>query len=93
MIYGVRLVWNVCEYLLGIDKQPQYILPEQEPGHWTERISQWWLHRWLLGRIDRPDVIDRLARHHLVRPIRHGARVVLPRADLEQRVLFEEPDE
>jgi hypothetical protein len=34
-------------------------------------------------------VLERMARHSFVHPIRHGARVVLPR-DPEQPELFEE---
>jgi len=42
-----------------------------------------------LSRLRRPDVFERLARHTLVHPIRHGARVLLPRAD-GQQTLFED---
>ncbi len=50
-------------------------------------MIRYWQKRWLLPRITRNDVLDRLARHTLVHPTRHGARVPLP--DLEQQVLFD----
>jgi hypothetical protein len=34
-------------------------------------------------------VLERIARHRLVHPIRHGARVVLPVADVGQGRLWE----
>ena len=40
-------------------------------------------------RIGRADVLERIETHRLVHPIEHGARVRLPRRDLEQGVLFE----
>jgi hypothetical protein len=39
-------------------------------------------------RIARDDVLERIAGHTLVHPIRHGARVVLPATDFEQGRLF-----
>ena len=44
-------------------------------------MCRWWLRRWLTPRLRRPDVFERLARHTLVHPIRHGARVLLPHTD------------
>lgn len=49
-----------------------------------------WTERWLVGRVRRDEVLERIAQYTLVHPIRHGARVVLPRDDLEQLVLFED---
>ncbi|MBI3410754.1 MAG: hypothetical protein HY040_20655 [Planctomycetes bacterium] len=57
------------------------------------QIDWWRMERWLLPRIERAEVFERLARHHLVHPIRHGARVSLPRAALEQQMLFDEWDD
>jgi hypothetical protein len=89
-VYGVRLVENVREYLLGIDKRPRYLLAQRNAAAVTQEIIRFWRERWLLPRIQRDDVLDRLARHTLVHPIRHGARVPLPRQDLEQPLLFDE---
>jgi hypothetical protein len=99
LVYGVALVRNVWAYVLGIDKRPRYILP-QDMGHSlrvrgqekrkpvVRRMIDWWLKRWVRGRALRQDVLERVARHNFVHPIRHGARVVLP-PDREQPVLFE----
>jgi hypothetical protein len=92
LVYGVRLASNVHKYLLGIDKRPQYLFPQENAAAFTATITRWWCQRWLLHRIERDDVLDRVAQHNFVYPIRHGARVILPRADLEQRVLFEETE-
>ena len=46
--------------------------------------------RWALPRILRPGTIDNIARHNLVYPIRHGARLTLPEADVDQPGLFGE---
>jgi hypothetical protein len=51
---------------------------------------RWWLDRWVAKRIERPEVLERMAMHSLVHPIRHGARVKLPRTDPEHHLLFED---
>ena len=56
----------------------------------TEEMIRHWQERWLLPRIQRDDVLERVAGHNFIHPIRHGARVPLPRADIEQPVLFDE---
>ncbi len=91
IIYGVPLIENLTDYLLGISRRPKYYLKvdsniEIEIEH---KIAEWWLKRWVLKRIFREDVLDKISKHTLVHPIQHGARVVLPRADLEQNILFE----
>ena len=55
----------------------------------SERITRWWMEHWASKRMLREDVRERIARQTLVNPIRHGARVELPRIDGEQRMLFE----
>ena len=34
--------------------------------------------------LERPDTLSRIGAHTLVHPIRHGARVTLPRSDVDQ---------
>ncbi len=46
------------------------------------------MERWLAGRVERKDVLDQVAGDTLVHPIRHGARVQLPKADRDQMDLF-----
>jgi hypothetical protein len=45
--------------------------------------------RGVARRIQRAEVLERMAVQTLVHPIRHGARVRLPPGEREQRVLFE----
>jgi len=47
------------------------------------------MERWVLKRMMREDVRERIAEQTLVNPIRHAARVELPRADDDQQLLFE----
>jgi Domain of unknown function (DUF4338) len=83
LVYGVELAGNVKAYLLGMDKHPKYLLPLKSPRQTTQRIAKWWAKRWLLQRIQREDVLARVAGHNLVHPIRHGARVELPKGDFD----------
>lgn len=82
--YGVRLVNNLRDYLLGIAKRPRYLFKLENEQQGTARICKWWLQRWVRRRIERPDTLERIAANSLVRPVRHGARVTLPDADVNQ---------
>lgn len=86
LVYGVKLAENVWEYLLGFDKRPRWI--GSQGGASAAGIVEWWRERWVRKRIERAEVLERIERETLVRPVRHGARVVLPR-DASQGVLFE----
>lgn len=86
LVYGAKLAENVRDYLLGIEKRPRWML--QGGGASAESIVEWWLERWVRKRVKREDVLARIEEQTLVRPVRHGARVVLPR-DAEQGLLFE----
>ena len=90
LVYGVQLARNTRPCLLGLAKRPRYFLSHRNPREVTERIARWWTERWLVRRIDRDDALERVGRHRLVHPIRHGARVELPSADFEQPSFFEE---
>lgn len=81
LVYGVQLVENVRDYLLGLDQQPKYILGRKGPRQITQRIGLWWMRRWLLPRIAKADALTRVAGHNFVHPIRHGARVPMPNDD------------
>ena len=83
-LYGVALAENFREYLLGLDETPRYhIPPGGDSRAATEAIASWWRERWLAMRA-RPEILARVAQHTLVRPIQHGARVVLPPMEREQ---------
>ncbi len=92
IVYGVQLVRNLSQFLLGFDDEPDYLLSLENPENATETIVDWWTRRWLSKRVMNDEILARLDRHSLVRPIRHGARVVLPRPNTEQHSLFEDID-
>ena len=79
LVYGVALARNFQEFLLGLSKSPQYLIPLTRAGHRTELIADYWRQRWLLKRLSKPGVLEEVARHTCVYPIRHGAQVEIPR--------------
>lgn len=89
LVYGLSLISNLRDYLLGIDAQPKYLLPQKDAQAVTQGIVRWWLQRWVAKRVQRADVFERLDQQRLVHPIQHGARVPLPRTDIDQGLLFE----
>lgn len=90
IVYGAALAHNMRAYLLGRETRPRYIVAAKDVAWVTACMCRWWIERWLVGRLRRDDVFARMAQHTLVHPIRHGARVVLPRLDPDQPVLFDE---
>ena len=78
LVYGVDLVKNTREFLLGIEKKPHYILAQKNSKLTTQQIAKWWVQRWMLPRIEKEDVLLRVESHNFVHPIRHGARVQMP---------------
>jgi hypothetical protein len=99
LVYGAALVRNLSAYLLGIAKNPDYILPQhlekgsrfregKERNSVLGQMIDWWFKRWVRARVLREDVLERVAQHNFVYPVRHGARVILP-PDREQPLLFE----
>lgn len=91
IVYGIPLARNFRRYLTGQDSTPEYIAESSgEPA--TNAIAAWWRERWLLRRIESDDVLDSVASHTLVHPIRHGARASLPPEDSDQGSLFSDLD-
>jgi hypothetical protein len=80
-------VRNLRGYLLGFDLTPDYLFPLDEGPTATANIAAWWRERWLHNRIGSDEVLLEVARHTLVRPIRHGGRVPVS-PDSEQPLLF-----
>lgn len=78
VVYGVSLVRNLREHLLGLDPKPCYLVPMKDGSGATAQIVAWWRERWLCNRINSDDVLAEVERHSLVRPVLHGARVIVP---------------
>ena len=86
IVYGVTLVRNTRDFLLGIDATPQYLVPPSLGAGGTKAIADWWKHRWLKGRVMSDEVLADVARHTPVHPIKHGARVQLPHAGPQEEL-------
>jgi hypothetical protein len=84
VVYGVMLVSNASRYLLRLDDVPDYLFALDEAKASTARIAQYWFERWASTRMGRGETEQKLLANTLVRPIRHGARVVLPGDDGDQ---------
>lgn len=83
-MYGVVLVSNLTEYLLGQDSKPKYLFGLKSAEVSTQSIVDWWAQRWLSKRLVKPETFEEVRKHTLIHPIEHGARVRLPASDLEQ---------
>lgn len=92
IVYGVPLVRNLRGFLLGLDEEPDYLIDLTDPRKGTDAIIAWWQERWLSRRIIKDEILARLEQHVLVRPINHGARVVLPKEAATQGALFDDID-
>lgn len=77
IVYGVSLVDNLLDYLLGVDAAPDYRF-RRNAANDDGRIAEWWYERWLAKRVQQPHVMASVRSHTLERPVQHGARVVLP---------------
>ncbi|HKX46484.1 MAG TPA: Druantia anti-phage system protein DruA [Planctomycetota bacterium] len=79
VVYAVSLIRNLGDYLIGIAKQPDYVVPADKGVAATAAIGAWWRERWLRNRITSDevfrDVLVEVERHTRVHPITHGARV------------------
>jgi hypothetical protein len=84
VVYGVPLISNLARYLLRLDEDPRYLFSLDHSEAQTALIAEHWLRRWALPRMGRPETSERLRAHTLVRPIRHGARVLLPEDETDQ---------
>lgn len=78
IVYGVPLASNFKEMLLGVEHEPQPILPGDYPVSTTQSMADFWLRRWLAPRVTNPVAVEQVAQHTLIYPVTHGARVALP---------------
>lgn len=88
IVYGVPLIRNIREFLLGMDNNPDFIIELNNPERGTAAIGLWWTQRWLSKRIMQDEVLSSVEKHTLVRPVRHGARVILPPVEDGQLSFF-----
>ena len=77
VVYGVPLVANLRDHLLGVEESPRYLFDMEGPEA-TAAVAGWWRERWLTRRVEADEVLDAVAAHTLTWPIIHGARVPLP---------------
>lgn len=90
-IYVIPLAHNFREVLLGQSSVPDYILPPKHSRASVRGIAEFWIERWLAGRIAREGVLESVRQHELTHPITHGARVPLPACvDDSEQLSFEE---
>ena len=89
IVYGVPLIRNTREFLLGLEDTPDYLF-SLSGADATATISKWWHERWLSRRIEQDPVLEEVEAHTLMRPVRHGARVKLP-AEAVGLVFLDEP--
>lgn len=80
IIYGVMLARNARDYLLGLANEPDYIFKKRGVAA-TNALADYWRSRWLLMRLEHAPALVETARHTLMQPIKHGARVRLPSID------------
>lgn len=92
VVYGVPLIANYRDYLLGIDPAPRYVFARCG-SEGTASIAEWWRERWVSKRIDSDDVLAAITSHGMTWPVRHGARVPLPPEETSQLSLFEDLDD
>jgi hypothetical protein len=84
VVYAVSMIRNLADYLIGLARQPDYIIPADEGPAATAAIGAWWRERWLRHRITSDEVLEEVARHTRVHPVTHGARVPHQRASTQQ---------
>ena len=89
VVYGVPLASNFREVLLGLADVPHYIVPQTREKVRTEFLADYWRQRWLLRRLERPGILDEIARHTKIYPIRHGAQIQRPREPDEPMSLWD----
>lgn len=87
--YGIELATNFREVLLGRESKPNYLIPQKKLVEVTARIADYWRRRWLLPRINNPEILADVSKHtSLSHPRSHGAIVPLEIEDEVQEIDF-----
>lgn len=87
IVYGVALASNFREVLFGFEKNPAYLIQDENAEESTEKLIDYWLKRWLQNRIKNSRILEEVGKHDLSFPIKHGARVNLLK-DTENMIDF-----
>ena len=68
LVYTVPLATNWREYLIGQDDEPDWLFdhPEQ-PVSETQALTDYWIDRWFVPRVQRPQTLRRLRQSEPVR--------------------------
>jgi hypothetical protein len=80
-LYGVKLIHNTKDYLLGFESDPDFIYSFSDVQSSTNFITKHWYERWALSRLKNDNVLSKVAGENLVYPIQHRAKLVLPEED------------
>ena len=75
LVYGVDLARNTADYVIGLAVTLNPLIPAKTKDAGQEMV-RWWLSRWVMARVQRDDVLVRIAEQRLTHPIRHAARVL-----------------
>ena len=60
IVYGAMLASNTKEYLLGLEDQPKFYFGEEDYKQGTEKIINYWQHRWVLSRLKYTPIFERI---------------------------------
>lgn len=60
LLYAVHLTTNSDDVLLGLAKQPNYVLPLKSADRAASAITQHWFERWARPRLARPESLPKL---------------------------------
>lgn len=78
VVYGVRLAENFDAFLGGFADHVRYLIRQTRPHERSQAIADYWRHRWLVNRLQKPGILEDVGAHRLTYPVHHGARVELP---------------
>jgi hypothetical protein len=78
VIYGVPLAENFREVLVGLEREPTYLLPQEPRRDVSQGIVDHWVERWLRNRVKNAAILEQVACNTLTFPVSHGARVDHP---------------
>ena len=63
LLYGASLCSNLSDLLIGRSESPEYVFPSGPAS--TMNLIEHWRERWLARRIERDDILTRVAAHRI----------------------------